>query len=318
MVLFGSDPLLGHGDPLRGRAALAALDFYVHVDTTINPSACFADLLLPASTCWEHEALLPFFEIAEETMNWTQLRPAVATPVGESRSDIEIIFDLAKRLGLSEQFFNDDLDAGWNHQLAPAGITVEQLRKHPVGLRSNAKTEHEKHARATPPGFDTPTGLVEIYSTTFAAAGYAPLPEFTSRGPFDPDYPLTLTFFRDIHFCDQQHRNVPRLRRRVPEPFLEIHPETAASRQISDGDWIYLETATGKVRLKAKFNGSLHPEVVATVYGWWQACQELKFPGHDPFTPNGANTNLLIPNTDHDPISASVAHRGQECRVKLL
>jgi anaerobic selenocysteine-containing dehydrogenase len=69
MVLFGSDPLLGHGDPLRGKAALEALDFYVHVDTTINPSAMFADLLLPASTCWEREALMPFFDISEDTMN---------------------------------------------------------------------------------------------------------------------------------------------------------------------------------------------------------------------------------------------------------
>ena len=39
MVLFGTDPLLGHGDPLRGKAAFEALDFYVHVDTTLNPSA---------------------------------------------------------------------------------------------------------------------------------------------------------------------------------------------------------------------------------------------------------------------------------------
>ena len=52
------------------------------------------------------------------------------------------------------------------------------------------------------------------------------------------------------------------------------------------------------------------PAVVATVYGWWQACQELNLNGHDPFTQNGANTNLLIPNSDVDPISASVAHRG--------
>ena len=123
MVLFGSDPLLGHGDPLRGKAALEALDFYMHVDTTINPSAMFADLILPATTCWEHEALMPSFEIAEDTMNWAQLRPAVAKPVGESRSDIEIIFDLAQRLGLP----NSSSTATWkqhsNHQLAPSELT---------------------------------------------------------------------------------------------------------------------------------------------------------------------------------------------------
>jgi anaerobic selenocysteine-containing dehydrogenase len=320
MVLFGTDPLLGHGDPLRGKAALEAVEFYVHVDTTINPSASFADILLPASTCWEHEALLPFFEVAGDTMTWTQLRPAVVKPIGESRSDVEIIFDLVQRLGLSEQFFNGDIENGWNSQLAPAGISVDQLRKHPAGLRSEVKTRHKKYAEKNAEtgrhqGFSTPTGKIEIYSTTFAAAGYSPLPEFTARKLDSDLYPLTLTFFRDVHFCDEQHRNVPRLRRNVPEPFVEIHPDIADARQIKDGDWIFLETANGKVKLKAKLNQSLHPKVVATVYGWWQACQELKLHGHDPFTANGANSNLLVPNADVDTISASVAHRGQLCRI---
>ena len=316
LVLFGSDPLLGHGDPLRGKAALEAVEFYVHVDTTINPSANFADLLLPASTCWEHEALLTSSDATEDTMKWVQLRPAAAKPVGESRSDIEIIFDLAKRLSLAEQFFHGDLDAGWNYHLTPAEITVDQLRHNPLGLRSTLKNEHAKYAQSSKPGFNTPTGKLEIYSTAFAAAGYPPVPQFESAVSVDPAYPLTLTFFRDIHFCDEQHRNIPRLRKAVPEPVLEIHPETAAAHQIEDEDWILLETANGMVKLKAKLNRSLHPVVVATVYGWWQACRELNHGGHDPFTTNGANTNLLISNNDVDPISASVAHRGQPCRIK--
>ena len=130
-------------------------------------------------------------------------------------------------------------------------------------------------------------------------------------------YPLTLTFSSSsVQFCDEQHRNIPRLRRSAPEPFIEIHPETAKAQSIKDGEWLSLETKCGKVRLKAKFNASLHPEVVATVYGWWQACQELKLNGHDPFTQIGANTNLLISNSDVDPISASIAHRAQKCRVR--
>jgi anaerobic selenocysteine-containing dehydrogenase len=314
LVLFGTDPLLGHGDPLRGKAALEAIDFYAHVDTTINPSAAFADLVLPANTCWEHEALLTYSDATEVTMKWMQLRPAAAKPVGESRSDIEIIFDLAKRLRLSDRFFHGDLDAGWTYHLSPAGVTAQQLRQTPVGQPANVKTTYEKHAQPRS-GFNTPTGKLEIYSTTFAAAGYSPLPEFISSGSCDPDYPLILTFFRDIHFCDEQHRNIPRLRKAVPEPFLEIHPHTAAAHRIGDGDWIFLETRNGKVKLKAKPNDSLHPKVVATIYGWWQACRELKMTGHAPFKPNGANINLVISNETVDPISASVAHRGQPCRI---
>jgi anaerobic selenocysteine-containing dehydrogenase len=323
LVLFGSDPLLGHGDPLRGKAALEAVDFYVHVDTTINPSAMFADLLLPATTCWEHEALLPFFEIAEDTMTWAQLRPAVVKPVGESRSDIDIIFDLAQRLDLTEQFFGGDPEAAFTHQLAPSQLSAQQLRHSPVGLRANVTTRHRKYgeidARAgEPKGFDTPTRKIEIYSTAFANAGYAPIPLFdtSNHNGTNEQYPLTLTFYRLVQFCDEQHRNIPRLRRAVPEPFLEIHPETASAQSIKNGEWVSLETKIGKVRIKAQFNDSLHPAVVATVYGWWQACQELKLNGHDPFTQNGANANLLIPNSDVDPISASVAHRAQKCRVR--
>lgn len=314
LVLFGSDLLLGHGDPLRGKAALETVEFYVHVDTTINPSATFADLLLPASTCWEHEALLTSSDATEDTMKWLQLRPAAAKPVGESRSDIEIIFDLAERLELSEQFFNGDLDAGWNHHLAPAGLSVDRLRRQTRGLRSGAQTRYMKHAEADGAGFNTPTGRIEIYSTAFRTAGYPPLPQFTSC-PADPAYPLTLTFYRDIHFCDEQHRNIPRLRKAVPEPFLEIHPDTAAAHGIGEGDWIAVESRNGRVMLKARINESLHPNVVATIYGWWQACRELNLRGQDPFMANGANSNLLISNDDIDPISVSVAHRGQPCRI---
>ena len=323
MVLFGSDPLLGHGDPLRGKAALEALDFYAHVDTTINPSAMFADLLLPASTCWEREALMPFFDIAEDTMNWVQLRPAVIQPVGESRSDTEIIFDLAKRLDLGSHFFDGDIDAALNDQLAPSGLTAEQLRASPMGIRAATNTRYRKYAEVDPAnrqpnGFATPTRKVEIYSTTFADAGYAPLPEFQSTAVNSDEYPLTLTFFRLIQFCDEQHRNIPRLRRTAPEPFLEIHPETANSQKIKDGDWVILETTSGKVKLKAKSNDALHPKVVTTIYGWWQACKELKLNAYDPFSQKGANANILIRNADVDPISASVAHRGQRCRVNKV
>lgn len=319
LVAFGSDPLLGHGDPLRGKAALESLEFCAHVDTTLNPSSMFADVVLPASTCWEREALMPSFEIAEDTMNWVQLRPAVVLPLGDSRPDTEIIFQLAKRLDLAAVFFDGDIEAGLRHQLAPSGLTVERLRAHRIGLRAATDTRYQKYAEigpasGEPVGFATATGRIEIYSTTFAEAGVAALPQFQRRSE-PAGYPLTLTFFRLIQFCDEHHRNIPRLRRPVPEPFLEIHPRTASTQGIDNGGWLILETVSGKVRLRAKFNEALHPDVVATVYGWWQACRELNLDGHEPFHENGANVNLLIPNSDNDPVSASVAHRAQRCRV---
>jgi anaerobic selenocysteine-containing dehydrogenase len=328
MISFGGDPLLGNGDGQRGKAALEALDFFVHVDMFANPSAACGDLLLPASTCWEHEGLMSSFPIAEETANWAQLRPPVVQSLHESRSDLEIIFDLATRLGLGEHFFGGDIDAALNYHLAPSGLTVQQLRANRMGMRAAGKTRYQKYAEidartGRPKGFQTPTRKIEIYSTRFAASGYPPLPGMREAGDghgrlgdTSDEYPLILTSFRLVQFCDQQHRNIPRLRRQSREPLLEINPETAASLSVQADEWIRLETAMGGIRLKAKLNSCLHPKVVATQYGWWQACNELGLPGYDAFGPRGANVNLLISNDATDPISGSVPHRSQPCRVR--
>jgi anaerobic selenocysteine-containing dehydrogenase len=328
MISFGGDPVLSNRDGLRGKTALETLDFFVHVDIFVNPSAACADLLLPASTCWEHEGLMPSFSTAEETATWTQLRPPVVQPLYESRSDLEIIFDLAARLGLSDHFFVGDIDAAWDYHLAPSGLTVEQLRANRIGMRSAARTRYQKYAEVDaetgrPRGFQTPTRKIEIYSTKFAEAGYAPLPGMKETGgagrcrnEISNEYPLILTSFRLVQFCDQQHRNIPRLRRQAREPLLEINPKTAAALNIQDDEWVRLETAVGGIRLKAKLNSFLHPEVVATQYGWWQACNELGLPGYDAFGPKGANVNLLIANDIMDPISGAPSHRSQPCRVR--
>jgi anaerobic selenocysteine-containing dehydrogenase len=173
-----------------------------------------------------------------------------------------------------------------------------------------------------PRGFPTPSRKLEVYSARFAEAGYDPLPCHSepAESPIGTpelarDYPLVLTSFRLLQFVDQQHRNIPRLRNDVREPFVEVHPETAGALRVRDGEWVNVETVSGKITLKAKYNDAIDPRVVCAPYGWWQACSELGLPGYDPLSPTGANINLVIPNTHIDPISASVPHRSRMCRV---
>ena len=328
MISFGGDPLLSNRDGMRGKTALEALDFFVHVDIFANPSAACADLLLPASTCWEHEGLMPSFSTAEETATWAQLRPPVVQPLHESRSDLEIIFDLATRLGLSEQFFSGDIDAALNYHLAPSGLTVEQLRANRMGMRAAGKTRYQKMPRSIHRRGDqrvskrpheklkfTPRDLLKR-DTRRCREWWRRVMAAEVRNDASNEYPLILTSFRLVQFCDQQHRNIPRLRRQASEPRLEINPETAAALNIQDQEWVRLETTMGGIRLKAKLNSFLHPKVVATQYGWWQACNELGLPGYDAFGPKGANINLLIANDVTDPISGSVPHRSQPCRIR--
>jgi anaerobic selenocysteine-containing dehydrogenase len=294
LVAFGTDPLLAHANPLLGKRALQELDFYVHTDLFANPSGSLADLLLPAASCWESQAIQPCpppYALPEHTGTWAQFRPAVVPPVHQARPDLEIIFDLAQPLGLGDQFFGGDIEAAFNHHLAPSELTVQQLRDHPAGVRVPGQTRYRKYAEidaqtGQPHGFQTPTRKLEIYSTSFARAGHPPLPVVweaaagCSKPGAKEDYPLTLTFARLVQDCDDGHRNLPRLRRQAPEPFLEIHPAAAAASGIEEGDWVVLETPAGGVTVKAKLNTSLNHNVVTTQYGWWQECQELAAPGY--------------------------------------
>jgi anaerobic selenocysteine-containing dehydrogenase len=77
---------------------------------------------------------------AEHTGTWAQFRPAVVPPVHQARPDLEIIFDLALRLGLGDQFFGGDIEAAFTYHLAPSGLTVQQLRDHPAGVRVPGQT----------------------------------------------------------------------------------------------------------------------------------------------------------------------------------
>jgi anaerobic selenocysteine-containing dehydrogenase len=328
LVNFGSNLVMAHGDSARGRDALAALDFAVHADTFLSPTADLADIVLPVATPFEVEALRIGFEVSQEAQSLVQLRRPVQAPRGEARSDLEIVFALAKRLGLGEQFWDGDIDAAWRHQLAPSGITLEQLRDRPAGIRLPLATRHHKHAQlrdGVPVGFSTPSGKVELLSETLADHGYPALPTFTepaisprSRPDLADRHPLVLTCAKSVRFAESQHRQIATLRRATPDPQVEIHPDTAADRAIAAGDWVRIVTPNGSVRARARLNSSLDPGVVCGQHGWWQGCAELGLAGYPPYGPDSANLNLILRQTPADPVSGSSPLRASLCEVERI
>ncbi len=329
LVSFGSNLLMAQGDSARGRQALQTLDFHVHLDLFMTPTAEQADVVLPVTGAFEAEGLIVGFQISQEAESLVQLRQPLVPPVGEARPDIEVIFDLATRLGLGEHFFDGSVDAGWEHQLAPSGVTLQELRANPAGVRLPLETRHRKYAVAdgdgVPAGFATPSGLIELYVEGFLDIGQPPVPAFVepelsprSRPDLARDFPLVLTCAKPLHFCETQHRQVASLRRHVPDPIVEIHPETATRRGISEGDWVEIRTPKGVVRARAELNGTLAPNVVSGQHGWFDPCEELDLPGFPPFGPGSANLNLVLSQTPSDPISGSSPLRAQVCEVALL
>ncbi|MGV9360443.1 molybdopterin-containing oxidoreductase family protein [Amycolatopsis sp. NPDC003731] len=321
LVNFGANLVLAHGDSARGRDALRALDFFVHTDLFMSPTAEQADIVLPATSAWEAEALRIGFETGQDAQATVQLRRPLVAPRGEARPDLRIIFDLAVALGLGEHFFDGDIEAAWRHRLAPSGLSLEQLRAAPEGIRLPLRTVHRKYERQ---GFRTPSGVVELYSETLLRKGYPPLPTYDepsisplSRPDLAARYPLVLTCAKSLFFCETQHRAITSLRKSAPDPQVELHPDTAAARGITAGDWVRLETPRGNVRARAKFNVNLDPGVVCGQHGWWQPAAGLGEPGYPVTGEGSANLNLVLAQGPSDPVSGSSPLRASLCEIAL-
>ena len=320
LVNFGRNFLINHADSERGARALSNLEFFVHCDVMMTPTASLADIFLPVNTPWEREALRVGFEGSQAAANLVQFRQAVTESAGESRSDAFIVFELAKRLGFGDLFWDGDIDAGVNYILAPLNLTLEDLRTQPSGI-SIPGTPH--YFRYRQDGFKTHTGKIEIFSEVFRNAGEHPLPAFVepAMSPYrtnSDEFPLVLTSAKVVHYCHGQHRSVPSLRRRAADPEVSLHPETACERGIQESDWVEIRTPKAKVHMRAKFDAALHPRVVSAQYGWWQENETLGLSGFDAFADTGANYNRLIADDSADPISGSTGLRSSLCDVRKI
>ena len=133
------------------------------------------------------------------------------------------------------------------------------------------------------PGFNTPTGRIELWSNFYSRAVLDPLPYFEEPEPglgSTPDlmdeYPLVMTsgarFWGMFH---SEHRQIERMRYYRPWPLMEIHPDTAAKYGIKDGDWVRMEGPMGRAKRKAKLTPQMDRRMVSCDHGWW-------FPEGDP------------------------------------
>lgn len=324
---FGSNTIMSTGDSNRGRAAFSALELAVAAELFMTPTAELCDYVLPATSFLEMSNLTTAFEHRPAGKTHLQYRTAVVEPLFERRSDSWIIFELAKRLGFAEQFWSGDIEAGYADELRPSGIKLEELKSSPGGISLPAEPSYEKHAKQNQDGvargFATPSKKVELYSHAFALHGYSPLPEYAepalspvSRPEVAADYPLVLTNAKFTTFVHSQQRALPSLRKTSPEPTADIHPDSAARYGIKNKSWMIVESPRGAIRVKARVTANILPGVVCCQHGWWQDCKELKLPGYDAYSSEGANPSGLIGTELADPISGSLPHRSYLCRVR--
>jgi anaerobic selenocysteine-containing dehydrogenase len=282
--------------------AFEKLDLIVVIDTFMTDTAKRADIVLPGSTFLERQDLRTY---PSRGMTLILRTERAVEPVGNSMEDWKIWAELGKRLGYGEYFPWKDSDELFEYLLKPTNISIDRLKQNPGGVYY-LERRFQKYLKE---GFNTPSKKVELYSEAMNTFGYDPLPTFhepaespVSRPDLIEKYPLVLiTGARTIAYQHTQYRNLPSLRRLVPEPLIEINPKTAASLGIADGDAVKVESLRGGIQLRAKLTEGIHPEVVSLQHGWSEA-----------------NVNYLTDDQARDPISAYPGFRSEMCRVTKL
>lgn len=313
LIIDGGSILTSYPDPPRWEKALRALDFLVVIDRFMTNEADLADIILPATT---------YYEITSYKLypNYLQLRQRVIDPVGESRNDYLIYRELADRLGCEE--YPPTEESLVDHILKHSGYTVEELKKHPEGIRLQPtpmvyqKYEKGLMRRDKQPGFETPSGKVEIASSILARYGYDALPVYQEpqEGPLAaPElarrYPLVLSTGARIQSTFRsQHQNIPWLLDMQREPLAILHPRDAQERGIADGDKVIVETARGEAPFTARVTEGILPGVVEVNVG---GGGRNHLPGWKE-----ANANLLTDPDNRDPISGFPVLKALLCDVR--
>lgn len=309
LCVFCANPLLTWSNAKEVCKALKMIDFLVVADFVMTPTAALADIVLPVACYLEEDGAdvqknalgLPYIQVQQKV-----------TQIGECWSDIKILIELAKRLGLREYFW-EDVPSFLNAFLNPVGMTFEEFRHQGI---IQAITRYRKYERK---GFNTPSHKVEIYSSLLEQWGYDPLPVYYEppETPYSApglakEYPLIFTSCHEDYFLHSQDRHLQTLRKKKPEPLITIHPETASKLGIKDGDWVNIETERGRIKQVAALSTSIDPKVVSASYAWW-------FPEQGaPHLYGWEESNINILTDDkppYNPEMGSTNLRGFLCKV---
>lgn len=272
VLVYNSNPVAIAPESSKVAQGFAREDlFTVVLEHFQTDTVDYADIVLPATTQLEHSDIHKSYG-----HRYILLSQQAIQPLGECKSNAEIFRLLAARMGFTESCFQNDDRAlaqaafDWQHPYA-ANISWETLQKQGWQKLNVAV------APFATGGFPTPSGRCEFASSELAAAGLDPLPDYlppyesvASNPALAARYPLQLISPPARHFLNSSFVNVDSLRKQLPEPSLEIHPNDAAARQIQDGQMLKVFNERGAFQVKVVVTDRVRQGVVLAYSIWWK------------------------------------------------
>ncbi|HMF91277.1 MAG TPA: molybdopterin oxidoreductase family protein [Candidatus Angelobacter sp.] len=273
IFVYNSNPAAiapNHNDVVRG--FLRPDLFTVVHEQFFTDTTAYADLVLPATTFFEHKELQKSYG-----HYYLQISNQAIAPLGEAKSNTDLFRELALRMGFPEDCFRQTVDEMIDEALAKphprcwrTGITRERLEKEGHIRLSVGEGAFLPFAEGN---FFTPSGKAEFYSAALAAARLDPVATFeppaeSRHAEKSRKFPLELLSRKADNFLNSSFCNIKSMQALEQPDLLEIHTVDAQRRGIHNGDWVRVFNDRGEVRLRARVNGAVQPGVVAARLNW--------------------------------------------------
>jgi anaerobic selenocysteine-containing dehydrogenase len=301
--VIGGNPINSMADSNAFKDAFKRLELLVVHDLFMTETGELAHYVLPACSHLEKWGVAYTYNVCH-CMPYLMLRKKAIEPFYESRSEWRFFTELAKKLGIGDQFPWKSEEELVAFELEPTGLTFDQLLyEKPEGAYYQQKQYGMQEG-----GLPTPSKKIEIYSDALEHIGFDPLPAYLEpqRSPLSsPEllekYPLILsTGNRNRYYTHGQFRGIKTLQEKNPEAAAEVGPETAGKYGIGDGDAVIIETNRGLIRMKTHVSERAAEGIVFVPHGW----------------PGEANANLLTDTQCREPIMGYPEVKALLCSIR--
>lgn len=248
MVVMGEDKLNADAGRETVRRALSNLELLVVTELFMTETAKLATVVLPAAASLEKEGTFV------NTERRIQRLYKVMEPLGEARSEFQILLDLAKAMGKEFPYTNPEDVMGEAAQLCPifAGVAYSRLEGF-NSLQWPVKPSGEDSRYLYADKFAFPDGKARFYRTTH----YEPRVE-------NPTYDLMLVngrMLEHFHWANLTGR-VSGIKYKVPEVYLEVSPQVAAEKGLKDGDLVMVSSSNGRLKTRVMVTNRLEGKKV--------------------------------------------------------
>ena len=260
------------------RRSLEGLEFYVNIDFFMSESSRYADVVLPGSAWSEDEGVTCNSEGRVVKINKAN------DPPGEARQDWWIVQEIARRMGREKYFpfsspreiFDELRVASRGANCDYYGITYEKIERQNGVFWPCPTEDHPGTPRLFEERFYHPDGRAKFHAIEYNPPAETP----------DEEYPLILTSGRVVYqyLSGNQTRRIGFLVQQCPEPYVEVHPETAMRLRINDGEHVRVRSRRGEGIFPVLVVRTIRPDTIFIPYHWGEelAANQLTNPALDP------------------------------------